>query len=56
MKGTIRILLGLLIVMGAVGGMEMETATMGEGILLALGGLGIMAWGVEAAKEEGGLQ
>ena len=56
MKGTIRILAGMLMVFGAVGGMEMETATLTEGMLAAVIGLGFMASGVAAAKREGGLQ
>ena len=56
MKGTIRILIGLLIVFGAVGGMEHETATLLEGSLLSVLGLGIMAWGVAAANAQGGLE
>lgn len=56
MKGTIRILLGMLIVFGAVGGMEHETATLTEGMLLSILGLAIMGWGVVAANSQGGLQ
>jgi len=52
MKGTIRIVLGLLITMGAVGGMDMDTATLTEGVSLALVGLALMAWGVFAVIRE----
>lgn len=52
MKGSIRILLGILIVFGAVGGMEHETASLLEGSLLAVVGLACMAWGVSACNRE----
>lgn len=52
MKGSIRFLLGLLIVFGAVGGMEHETATMSEGILLSIIGLISMFSGVNAMNEQ----
>lgn len=51
MKGSIRILTGLLIVFGAVGGID--NATDGQLIplvLLALAGLGVMASGLNASK------
>ena len=40
----IRILTGLLLTMGAVGGLEMGTATMLQGILYSIAGLSLMAW------------
>lgn len=52
MKGTIRILLGMLMVMGAVGGMEQETATLTQGAILAAIGLLIMGSGVSAANKQ----
>jgi hypothetical protein len=52
MKGSIRILLGILVVFGAVGGMEHETASLLEGSLAAVVGLAIMAWGVSACNRE----
>jgi hypothetical protein len=48
MKGSIRTLLGFLIVYGAAGGMDFGTATITEGILLSIIGLGIMYSGVKA--------
>lgn len=52
MKGTIRIFVGLLLVMGSVGGIEAETATLLEGTLWAFAGLAIMASGAFAANRE----
>lgn len=53
MKGTIRIVAGLFIVFGAVGGVEQDTLGLLEGTLWSLVGLAIMGWGaVAAAKEE----
>lgn len=49
MKGTIRIFAGLLLVMGSVGGIEAETATLLEGVLWSLAGLAIMLSGALAA-------
>lgn len=40
----IRIIAGLLLTMGAAGGIEMGTATMLQGILLSIAGLALMAW------------
>ena len=40
----IRILIGLVLVMGAAGGIEMETANMTQSLLLALAGLFFMVW------------
>jgi hypothetical protein len=53
MQGTIRILAGLLLVMGGVGGMETESATLLEGVLTSVLGLTIMGWGVSAANRQG---
>lgn len=55
MKGTIRILLGLFLVMGGVGGIETDTS--GDIIplaplMIAILGLVIFAWGTVAAQEE----
>jgi len=52
MKGSIRTLVGLLIVFGAVGGIDAESATLLEGFLLSLIGLGIMYSGVNAMNKE----
>jgi hypothetical protein len=48
MKGSIRMIVGLLVTLGAVGGMEHETATLLEGTIAAVIGLAIMASGVKA--------
>jgi hypothetical protein len=52
MKGTIRIVAGLLITMGAVGGMDADTATLSQGMSLAALGLALLAWGVYAVNQE----
>ena len=53
MKGTIRIVLGLLMVFGGVGGMEMSEETIPmDSFAVALTGLAIMAWGVVAVNKE----
>ena len=52
MKGTIRLVVGLLVVMGAVGGMDADTATMAQGLALSAVGLGLMAWGVVDMNRE----
>jgi len=52
MKGSIRILLGFMMVFGAVGGLDTGSATLTEGILAAIIGLGFMAWGVNALNSE----
>lgn len=48
MKGSIRTVVGFLLVFGAVGGMDAGTATFTEGLLLSFLGLGIMYSGVNA--------
>lgn len=48
MKGSIRVIVGLLVAMGAVGGLDTGSATLTEGIIAAVIGLGIMASGVKA--------
>jgi len=55
MKGTIRILLGLVLVMGGVGGIETDTSNTIiplAPLMLAIFGLGIFAWGTVAAQQE----
>jgi len=52
MKGSIRTVLGFLIVFGAVGGMDAGSATFTEGLLLSIIGLGIMYSGVTAMNKE----
>lgn len=54
MKGTIRIVVGLLLVFGGVGGMEAnETVTLPlDSLAVAIAGLFIMAWGTFAANRE----
>lgn len=53
MKGTIRILLGMVMVMGGVGGIEAnETVTLPlDSLAVAFAGLAIMAWGTVAANK-----
>jgi hypothetical protein len=48
MKGSIRTVVGFLLVFGAVGGMDAGSATFTEGLLLSVIGLGIMYSGVKA--------
>lgn len=52
MKGSIRFLLGILIVFGGVGGLDADTATITEGLLISLVGLGIMYSGICAMNKE----
>lgn len=55
MKGTIRILLGLFLVMGGVGGIETDTSNTIIPLapfLIAILGLVFMAWGTVAAQQE----
>ncbi len=51
MKGSIRFFAGLLIVAGAVGGIETESASLLQGAVLAALGLAIMYSGANALKE-----
>ena len=53
MKGTIRILLGMVMVMGGVGGMEANTTELLplDSFAFAVAGLAVMAWGVAAANK-----
>lgn len=52
MKGSIRFIVGFLIVFGAVGGIEQSItdSAMLAGVVVALAGLGIMASGASALK------
>ena len=56
MKGTIRILAGLVLLMGGVGGIENDTSSVAlplEPLAYALLGLAIFAWGaLDAAANE----
>lgn len=52
MKGTIRFFAGLLIVAGSVGGVEIESASLLQGILFASLGLAIMYSGANALSKE----
>jgi hypothetical protein len=52
MKGTIRLVVGLLVVMGAVGGLDADTATLAQGMSLAALGLALMGWGVVDMNRE----
>lgn len=52
MKGTIRLGVGLLMVLGGVGGIENSTEMMPlEALGIALGGLSLMFWAVRDMKE-----
>lgn len=51
MRGSIRAILGLIIAMGAVGGLENPETPLLAGLALAVVGLAIMASGVSAMKE-----
>jgi hypothetical protein len=51
MRGSIRAILGFLIVFGAVGGMENPQTSLLLLVPIALAGLIIMASGVQALKE-----
>jgi hypothetical protein len=50
MKGSIRIVMGLLIVFGSVGGIDTVSSFTGlvTLVIIALLGLGLMHWGVRA--------
>ena len=52
MKGSIRIVIGFLLVFGAVGGIDYGTATLTEGILFSVIGLGIMYSGITAMNKD----
>jgi hypothetical protein len=55
MKGSIRLVLGLLLVMGGVGGIETDTSNVAlplEPLMLAIVGLAIFAWGTFAVNKE----
>ena len=52
MKGSIRTVVGFMLVFGAVGGMDYGSATFTEGLLLSIIGLGIMYSGVTAMNKE----
>ena len=51
MKGTIRVLVGLLLTLGGVGGMETNVDMM-PSLWYAIAGLGLMGWGVYVMKIE----
>ena len=52
MRGSIRAILGLIIAMGAVGGMENPETNLFLGLAVAVVGLAIMASGVSAMNSE----
>ena len=53
MKGTIRILTGMIIVMGAMGGIEHSVNDhIVPSVAVALIGFAIMIWGVQAHKKQ----
>jgi hypothetical protein len=49
----IRMVLGFLLMMGAVGGIEQDTATITEGLTLALVGVLLMVWALPTVIEKG---
>lgn len=51
MKGMIRVMVGLILVLGGVGGMETNVDMM-PSLWYAIAGLGLMWWGVSAMKIE----
>lgn len=53
MKGSVRIIVGLITVMAAVGGMEdpSQSAFLIQQVMIAVAGLGIMFTGVNAATK-----
>jgi len=48
----IRFMLGLLLIMGAVGGLEQDTATWTQFFLTALAGVGLMLWALPKLAQE----
>lgn len=49
MQGSIRLIVGFILVLGGVGGIENSTAQFPwESALIALGGLALMAWAIPA--------
>jgi hypothetical protein len=53
MKGSIRLIVGLLIVYGAVGQSDFDPSTPAlQTLLVASLGIGIMFWGVRAMKKD----
>lgn len=51
MKGMIRVVVGFILVLGGVGGMETNVDMM-PSLWYAIAGLGVMFWGVAAMKIE----
>ena len=49
----IRFMLGLILVIGAAGGLEQDTATISETLMLAAVGFGLMLWGMEKVTSNG---
>jgi len=54
MKGSIRLVLGLLLVFGGVGGIDAneEVILPLDSLLVCFVGLGLMAWGAQAMNKE----
>jgi hypothetical protein len=50
MKGSIRLAVGFFLVFGAVGGLDTNSATLTQGLILAAVGLGLMYSGVKAME------
>ena len=48
----IRFFVGFMIVFGAVGGLDTDSATLLEGIGAAIVGLSLMVWGLPAVKAQ----
>lgn len=51
MKGMIRVIVGLILALGGVGGME-TNVDMLPSLWYAIAGIGLMGWGVAAMKIE----
>ncbi len=50
MKGSIRLVIGFFLVFGAVGGLDTESATLTQGLIIAVVGLGFMYSGTKAME------
>jgi len=50
MKGSIRLAVGFFLVFGAVGGLDTNSATLTQGLILAAVGLGLMYSGIKAME------
>ena len=54
LQGSIRVLVGLILVMGGVGGIENDTSNIAlpmAPLMISIAGLAMMAWGARAANK-----